>query len=46
MVTVDALSQLYTHMMQGTDQLNPDWPMLIMKDLDEGFLLDTSMQTQ
>ena len=35
MVTADALSQLYTHMMQGTNQLNPDWPMLIMKDLDE-----------
>ena len=46
MVTADALSQLYIHMTQGTDQLDSDWPMLVMKDLDKGLLLATLMQTQ
>ena len=46
MVMADSLFWLYTCMMQGTNQLNLDWPMLIMKDLDEGFPPATSMQTQ
>ena len=37
-VTTDALTQLYTCMTQGTYQLDPEWPMLVMKDLDEEFL--------
>ena len=46
MVTVDALSRLYTRMAQGINQLNPDWSMLVMKDLNKGFQPNTLMQTQ
>lgn len=42
LVTADALSQLYICNTQGEKSLDPNWPLLIMCNKDEGFLAGTT----
>ena len=46
LLTADALSRLYVRSTTGSDQLDPDWPLLIMQNLEEGYPAGTSPLTQ
>ena len=46
MLTADALSRLYKKHSSGNEGLDPDWPMLIMGNLQEGFPPGVTMITQ
>lgn len=42
----EALSRLYCCRAVGEDSVDPDWPMLVMRNKDAGFLAGTSEATR